>query len=478
MNLINNTSLKALLIPLIILLLYYSIHLYFFTPYWPFNFDTFDKINFIVNLQSIDFHNQHHLRWGSYLPLKIISFFFDINFISLTLISFFCFVSASIIFLYVSHKLLGLFYTIIFLLFYLTSKSLNFEIFSLSVTNQSLLPLSLILLFLIHIHNYKLNFFNAFSLALIIFWSYGVKETNLFFFPLLFLLKIFRENINFTLKVIIIGLFFYIAETIILNYYSDQTFVFGRIFALLSKDSGHLEAMSFSNDIFHFTELSTLESYFIPFYRWYSARDWDTTIFYISFVLSIMYLSNSSYNKIIKINSSLILSFFIFTTFFLLSFFPPKMGQPFMTRFLTILLPFSFISIIYFFQIIIEKSSNKFISAGLLLIVLLTFFSKPIYSLLRVNENWGYLSLSSHYGYNPWKRSDDFEKLVIEINNYDCIVINSSNPFVKNTLVYMPYLINKSVDINNWHYENSMFKKIKHIDCSNTITIKENGIIF
>ena len=131
-----------------------------------------------------------------------------------------------------------------------------------------------------------------------------------------------------------------------------------------------------------------------------------------------------------------------------------------------------------FFKMIIEKSSNKFISAGLLLIVLLTFFSRPIYSLLKIDENWGYLSLSSHYGYNPWKRSDDFEKLVIEINNYDCIVIQSSNPFVKNTLINMPYFINKSIDINNWHYENSMFKRIKQINCSNTITIKENGIIF
>ena len=123
----------------------------------------------------------------------------------------------------------------------------------------------------------------------------------------------------------------------------------------------------------------------------------------------------------------------------------------------------------------------------LLVIILFTFFSRPVYSLIRVDENWGYLGLASHYKYSAWDRSKDYEKFIEQLNFYDCIEVKSKNPFVKKifgkrdkeNFFTVPYLfLNKKIDVNNWYLDNSLFKKSKNSKCANKITIKENGIVF
>ena len=83
-----------------------------------------------------------------------------------------------------------------------TNKSINLEIFSFSNVNQTLLVLSILFLYLQRSTTLSLNFFNAFFISLILFWLYGIKETNIFFFPLLFFFKIFRENLTLILNIV------------------------------------------------------------------------------------------------------------------------------------------------------------------------------------------------------------------------------------------------------------------------------------
>mgnify|MGYP001208421625 CR=1 FL=1 len=479
MNLLDNKSFYTLVIPIIILIFYYFFHLFALVPFWPFDPDTFTRINFVRESMSVDMHRHHHMRWGSYLPIKLVYYIWDINFITLTLTSFVFFTSASIIFLFIVHKNFGLFYSIIFLLFWLTSKSLNLELFTLSVVNQSLLPLSLILLLLSKIELYQKSTLYLIILSFCIFWAYGCKETNLFFFPLIFFLKTIRENKTILFKILLFGLLFYILETLLFYIFSDQKLLLGRMFALLTLGDSHLQVMKGGFGLEHFSNLSKFESYFIPFYRWYSARDWDTTIFYITFILSIMYLFNlKKDNLFLQIKSNLIISFFIFNTFFLVSLFPPLLGQPFGTRYLTLLLPFSFIILIAFIKEIIDSSVKKIITIILLLIVLFTFFSRPVYSLLRIDEDWNYLSLLSNYKNDPWTRSNEYKKLVKNINKYDCVIIDSSNPVVEHILGVADYLSNSELNKNEWKYNNSIYKKIEDKKCEKSITVKENGIVF
>ena len=135
------------------------------------------------------------------------------------------------------------------------------------------------------------------------------------------------------------------------NFLTDEQIFFGRIFSLLSDKSPVFNEMADMEYAKMHGVNFNLEKFFLIFYRWYSAREWDTTIFYFSFIFSIVFLLNRenfflSKNNYIILNSLLVLSFFLFTTFFIISLFPPILGQPLNTRYLTVLLPFSYISII------------------------------------------------------------------------------------------------------------------------------------
>ena len=480
-EIIDDKSLKSFIVPLLVILTVYLIHLLYFAPFWPFDHDTFNKLLFINKDFEFEIRNHHHLRWGSYIIYKISSFFIDQNFVTITITSFIIFVFSILIFTYCVHINLGLLYSVMFVIFWITNKSINLEIFSFSVVNQTLLALSILFFYLQRLKTSNLSILHAFLLGLILFWIYGIKETNIFFFPLLLFFKIFRKNLLFVLKVVVIIIILYALESIFINYLSlDQNFIFGRIASLLSGETEHKDIMIGLT----YEGIDTyFEKFFLIFYRWYSARDWDTTIFYFSFLLSIYFLFSKEDDDIIKnnfsiINSLLILSFFLFNTFFLISLFPPILGQPFNTRFLTILLPFSFISVIIFLKIIIDKSSHNFLSFLLICIVLLTFFSRPVYSLLKIDEDWGYLSLLSHKDNSVWDRYEQFDKLYNDIDHYDCLIINSKNPWVYLILEGMPLFLNKNINMKNFTYDDNLIQNNSTKNCHNKIIIKENGIFY
>ena len=68
------------------------------------------------------------------------------------------------------------------------------------------------------------------------------------------------------------------------------------------------------------------------------------------------------------------------------------------------------------------------------------------------------------------------------LDKYDCLIIDSTNPWIKNTLSEaLPLFLNKKININDWKYMKKtqiLFKNIAKKECNNNIIIKENGIIF
>ena len=74
-EIIDNKSLKSFIVPLLVILTVYLIHLLYFAPFWPFDHDTFNKLLFINKDFEFEIRNHHHLRWGSYIIYKI-SFFY------------------------------------------------------------------------------------------------------------------------------------------------------------------------------------------------------------------------------------------------------------------------------------------------------------------------------------------------------------------------------------------------------------------
>ena len=112
--------------------------------------------------------------------------------------------------------------------------------------------------------------------------------------------------------------------------------------------------------------------------------------------------------------------------------------------------------------------------------LLFTFFSRPIYSLFTIDENWGYLSLASHKGNNVWDRYEQFSKFNQSLHKYDCIIIKSKNPHVIAVLEEMPIFLNETINKSDWiyDYENNIIKKKNNISCNYKIIIKENEIIY
>jgi len=487
LNILNSKSKLLYIIPLSILLGVYFIHYVYFVPFWPLDHDTFYKLLSVKDEFQFNYLDHQHWRWGSYLIYKILSLFYDQNFITITSTSFFLFVFSALLFTYCVHINLGLFYSMIFIIFWITSKSLNLEIFSFSLVNQSLLPLAVLIFYIQRLKLDNLILSNAIIISVIFFWLYSIKETNLFFLPLLFFFINIRHNFSFIIKILLICLFFYVLETIFFNFLSVNNFYFGRLFSLLFDNSPVVREMLRMDYAQENGVNSNIEKFFLIFYRWYSAREWDTTIFYFSFIFSIVFLLNRenfylSKNNFKILNSLLVLSFFLFTTFFIISLFPPSMGQPLNTRYLTVLLPFSYISIIIFLKIVIDQSAYKLLSVILFSIVLVTFLSRPVYSLLKIDENFHYLSFTRHKGNSVFDRYNEYIKLYNGLDKYDCLILDSTNPWVKDTLSEaLPLFINKKINIDEWKLieeSEKLLKKISSKKCNNKIVIKENGIIF
>ena len=227
---------------------------------------------------------------------------------------------------------------------------------------------------------------------------------------------------------------------------------------------------------------NNFESFFVPFYRWYSAREWDSFIFYLAFLISVFIILHKDKDKIgnqyfNSLNSILVVSFFVTNTFFIVSLFPVILGQPLNTRFLTILLPFSFISIIFIMKYIIDNSIYKILSLLLIGIFLITFFSKPIYSLYKQDEDWGYLALSSHYKNSIFDRYNQYSQFERQLKSYDCIYIKSSNPHLENIIKYLKLFVTTKNDFDYIFYE-KYFKNKLSVDCNNNILIYENKILY
>ena len=323
---------------------------------------------------------------------------------------------------------IGFLPALFFLLFVFTSKALNLEIFSLTVVNQSLLPLSLLVFLICELTKNPNLKFGPIYMALLCFWLYGVKETNLFFFPFLLFVNFFTSNKSFYQKAILTFVSLLILETFLLYIFSENNYPFGRLMGLMSTSAGHFQGViSGEGGQEQVTSLGSIENLFQIFYRWYSARDWDTTIIYFSFILSILFLFGRNERLFPKIISSLILSFFFFTTFFIVSIFPLLMGQTLITRYLTILLPLSYLIICFGIKELILNAKNKFLAFSFFSLILFTFMSKPVYQLIFIDGDWGYLSLKSHYGFSVKDRREQLEKFYETLADVDCVQLISEN---------------------------------------------------
>tara|TARA_B100001063_G_scaffold156290_1_gene145778 strand:+ start:20 stop:736 length:717 start_codon:yes stop_codon:yes gene_type:complete len=236
-------------------------------------------------------------------------------------------------------------------------------------------------------------------------------------------------------------------------------------------------------------------------------------IFYTAVVLSSIGLFSTKNDKNIidyKFIYLLVLSFFISTTFFLISLLPPIMGQPHEPRFLTTLLPLSFIVIIIFLHFSLKNSKNISILLFILIIVLITFLSKPTYKLVFADQKYSLAAIINNYNNSYKDRLNTINNFFDNLNYYDCIEINQVNHHTAKILFYREVLTGKIdyVDeinsplqenrfdnvttfnwavksipdkdgkVSTWYREGFKVKKDDTTKCSKTIFLNNNSIVF
>ena len=185
------------------------------------------------------------------------------------------------------------------------------------------------------------------------------------------------------------------------------------------------------------------------------------------------------------------------------------MAQVHESRYLTPLLPISFIAIIFILYKNLKESDNQFILLIILLVVFFTFVSKPTYKLLFQDQKFSLAAITNNYKHSYIERQQDFFDLFATLDNYDCIQISRNNA-IDVILVYEEVLTGKKTyfdvvttpskqkrfdhnqiynkiyttipkkngNFSIWKQEGDIVKKDEVSECSKTIYLNNNKIVF
>lgn len=358
--------------------------------------------------------SHHRLRWGNWIaPAILVKLFSDnilIYFFSTIIPS----ILASLLFSYFVWRYIGLWQTALFLVLWFFDSEMFKATFQLLPTGQSLLPISIVLLlvtYVIQLKNevrpVKTYWFVVISMAM--FWLYGVKETYMAFFPavawLMWQVGGFRA-----LKVLtIVMLIGYVCETVFYSLISDSFPVLGRIFAILNSGA-HIDIM-----LTNAHHLARQTRYFDSgiTMRWAVATGVSSIVFYMAFIASVLTMAQRQVNRIsseYKANdvvALMLLSFIVFTTFFIISISPIRLGQPLVSRYLGIGLPFSYIILLYFVSQQLKENSRWFKLSAMCIV--------PFYIAPAINRFADYPEIGIHH------IADRYYQLGQNLNEVDCV---------------------------------------------------------
>ena len=369
-----------------------------------------DFANF--DLSTFELANHHHLRWGSW----IVPFFFNIIFGDGIEIYYYSTIVpstlAGLLFVYLCSKRFGFVWALVFLALWFTDKQLNRGTFQLLPTGQGLLPLALMGYLLLQLPGSKPT--NKRYLTLILccwFWMYGVKETNLFFTPGILFYVYFNGGFR-AVRFLLLGMLgLYAIECLFFILITNGDLVLGRAWQLLFGDAKHMKLMSTMQKLVK--EQNRYFDHGVTI-RWYMTDKPQVVLNFIAPLLSLFYLNKlgiknlERQQRLIVIYAVLCLSFLFFTTIFIVSLDPIRLGQPLRDRYLAIILPLAFILVMDFVKFHVADKNRIMGLSGLFLAVM--FLSSPIE---QTQKRYSKKSVS--------ERSAQYHKLAKRMQQADCI---------------------------------------------------------
>jgi hypothetical protein len=393
---------------------------------WARSVSNGDYLNFVAD-------SHHQLRWGnwSFATLLISAFSDEVLFYYLA-----TFIPSSLAYLLFSMfawRYIGLTGAILFALLWFLDALLFRASFQLLPSGSGLLPLAILFgLALSALEANKVELSRAIGIGVVIFWLYGTKETHLAYIPGLLLL-IYQvggvKPVATILSVIFCG---YIVETIAFGQLSNEFSSFGRIASLV--DGGQHVKLMTESGLFVNPQNQYYDGGITM--RWLLVSGVTSIPVFIGFIFSLFVISDDRQlvngrdkdsdlrlKKLLRVCAYFIVSFLIFTSFFVISVDPIRLGQPLVPRYVTTLLPFLYLVIIAY---LVQQSLDKSIGYKLALLAIMPFFAAS--SIERI---------SNYKTYSAVGLSESYNKFSQDLIRYECISATQQS-IVMNQLDLIP----------------------------------------
>lgn len=290
--------------------------------------------------------SHHSLRWGGWFIAYLFNSFFSDNLVYYLLAAMVPAILGGAIFTALVTRAFGFWMGLVFVMFWMVDPELYLRTYTLMPSGATFFPLSLILFSLVwFIEKESFNTKAAVFLAIVCFWAYGVKETNLFFVPgiMFVLFKSFRVKYLFVF--IGAGCVLYFAESFLLWYLTSIGHGYGRLYELTLGSATHLDLMNSSR------LQGELEGYYDggASSRFYTVTaKYHVVLYFVGAYIAIANLFAKIIPLRLRVQSVLLVGSALFLSFFLVNGFfvggaELKPLQPLRSRYLVPLIPLALV---------------------------------------------------------------------------------------------------------------------------------------
>ncbi len=332
------------------------------------------------------------------------------------------------IFTWLGYRYLGVTAALAFVVLCFFDALLFRATFQLLPSGQGLLSIALLFALALWVNKQQ-----QFGLALVfistcvLFWVYGAKETHLAFAPGFFWLVYQRFSYKPVLQISLLFAIFYVLETIAFIVISPTFPWLGRLYSLLN-DGQHITIM-----LEHAHYVAEQTRYFDSgiTMRWARTSGMTPLVIFSAFLISIFVFvdhrverrANAELLNFNYVAALLFFSFIVFSTFFVISISPIRLGHGLVPRYATLGLPFAYLLLIGYG---VQKIQGQPLRYSIALLAVIPFFVAPSIDRFAGYPRTSIMAVSERY--------DDFAKTLA---NHDCIR-SRTRSIVSNELDLVP----------------------------------------
>lgn len=360
--------------------------------------------------------SHHLLRWGNWGFAAVMIELFSDSVLIYYLATIIPSSLAILLFIYYAWRNIGWLGALLFIVLWHYDALLFRATFQLLPSGAALLPVAVLLLLCTKtLSSRVLSTPLLLAVCFSSFWLYGVKETYLAFLPAILWVLYTVGGLRAALALVVFFIVGYLLETAFFNLLHPDFSLLGRVHALV--DGGqHVKIMTE-----HKSFIAQQTQYFDSgiTMRWVVTTGVTPIIIFTGFITSLLVMVDQSISKNSRsvddvspgnyqtIIATLVISFVVFTTFFVISISPIRLGHGLVPRYATVLLPLTYLSVIGF---ITSKTAAAPLRYKLAAIAIIPFYIAP--SIQRYDQ---------YDNYHIFRISQAYDNFGAELNKYACI---------------------------------------------------------